>query len=143
MSAGAQHQVRFLGIRITPITRRRLQRAGLPSRVVRGSVFALPYPAGAFDVVVSTFALSGLPDGLAALREMACVTGAGGRVVLVDIGLPGDGNRAGVFWACLWERMGDFLYDQPALMREAGLEVSAFEEYGPGHHIRLAVGLKG
>ena len=32
-------------------TQRRLRRAGLVSRVTRGSAFALPYPAGAFDVV--------------------------------------------------------------------------------------------
>lgn len=121
-------------------TRRRLRRAGLTSRVMQGSAFALPYAAGAFDAVVSTFALSGLPDGAAALREMARVTGVGGRVVLVDIGLPGDGNRAGTFWARLWERLGDFLYDQPALMRQAGLEVVTFDEFGPGRHIRAVVG---
>lgn len=123
-------------------TQRRLRRAGLTSRVVRGDAFRLPYPAGAFDVVISTFAHSGLPDGADAVREMARVTGAGGRVVLVDIGLPRDGNRAGTFWARLWERMGDFLYDQPAMLREAGLEVVTFEEFGPGNHIRAVVGQK-
>ena len=62
-------------------TQRRLQRQGLANRVVRGDAFRLPYPANAFDVVVSTFAHSGLPDGADAIREMARVTAAGGRVV--------------------------------------------------------------
>jgi ubiquinone/menaquinone biosynthesis C-methylase UbiE len=121
-------------------TRRRLTRAGLVSRVTRGSAFALPYPAETFDAAVSTFAISGLPHAGDALAEMARVTRRGGCLVLVDIGLPLDGNRAGTFWARLWERMGDYLYDFPVLMADAGLRVSAFEEFGPGHHIRVIVG---
>lgn len=123
-------------------TQRRLHRAGLPSHLVRGSVFTLPYPNNTFDTVVSTFALSGLPDGALALSEMARVTAVGGSVVLVDIGLPQAGNRLGIFWARLWERLGDFLYDQPQLMQTAGLTVTVFEEFGPGNHIRAVVGQK-
>ncbi|GAB4477469.1 MAG: hypothetical protein Kow00124_20660 [Anaerolineae bacterium] len=123
-------------------TRRRLDRAGLDSLIVRGTAYALPFPAGCFDAVISTFAVSGMPDAAAVLREVARVLTPGGRVILIDIGLPSDGNRAGVFWARLWERMGDFLYDQPALMRAAGLEVIAVDEYGPGNHIRAVVGCK-
>jgi ubiquinone/menaquinone biosynthesis C-methylase UbiE len=114
----------------------------LASLITRGSVFALPYPAETFDTVVSTFALSGLPDGDAAMAEMARVAGPGGRVALVDIGLPSDGNRVGTFWARLWERMGDYLYDQPALMQATGLTVVTFEAFGPGRHIRAVVGEK-
>ena len=121
-------------------TQRRLRRAGLTARITRGSAFALPYPEGVFDAVVSTFALSGLPEGAAVVGEMARVTRPGGRVVLVDIGLPTDGNRSGVFWARLWERLGDYLYDQPAMMTQAGLRVVTFETFGPGQHIRAVVG---
>jgi ubiquinone/menaquinone biosynthesis C-methylase UbiE len=121
-------------------TQRRLARAGLVSRVTRGSAFALPYPAATFDAAVSTFAISGLPDAEVALGEMVRVIRPGGCLVLVDIGLPLDGNRAGTFWARLWERMGDYLYDFPALMADAGLRVSQFEEFGPGDHIRAVVG---
>lgn len=124
-------------------TQRRLQKAGLPSKIVRGSVFELPYPTNTFDVVVSTFAFSGFPEGADAMGEMGRVAAPGGRVVLVDIGLPSNGNRLGTALARLWERMGDFLYNQPELMREAGLEVTVFDEYGPGNHIRAIVGQKG
>ncbi|MCB9420215.1 MAG: methyltransferase domain-containing protein [Ardenticatenaceae bacterium] len=123
-------------------TQRRLRRAGLASRLVRGTVFALPYPSGTFDTAVSTFALSGVANGAAAVSEMARVTAVDGRVVLIDIGRPEDGNRLGTFWAELWERMGDFLYDQPQMMKMAGLEVTTFEEFGPGKHIRAIVGQK-
>ena len=123
-------------------TQLRLRQAGLPLRIVRGSVLELPCRAEAFDVVVTTFAFSGFPDGMNALREMTRLTKPGGRVVMVDIGLPRDGNRAGMFWARVWERMGDFLYDQAAMMQAAGLEVVTYEEFGPGNHIRAVVGEK-
>ena len=123
-------------------TRRRLERAGLSSRLTRGSVFALPYPGNTFDTVVSTFSLSGVPEGKLAMREMIRVAANGGRIVLVDIGLPANSNRLGTFLARLWEYMGDYLYDQSILMREAGLEVVVYEEFGPGDHVRVVVGEK-
>ncbi len=121
-------------------TQRRLLNQGLPNRIAQANVFALPFPANSFDVVVSTFAFSGFPDGDRALREMARVTAPGGRVVLIDIGLPPDGNRLGTVLARLWERLGDFLYDQPAMMAACGLTAVTCEAYGPGKHIRAVVG---
>jgi ubiquinone/menaquinone biosynthesis C-methylase UbiE len=124
-------------------TRRRLERAGLDStNIVRGSVMDMPYENEAFDTVVATFAFSGISDGPQAMAEMIRVLAPGGRVVLVDIGLPLDGNAIGTFWARLWEWMGDFLYDVPAIMLEGGLKIAAFEEFGPGGHIRAVVGEK-
>lgn len=123
-------------------THQRLQRAGLTPRLVRGSVFELPYPLDAFDTVASTFAFSGFPDGTRAMKEIVRVLAPGGRLVLIDIGLPGNGSRTGLFFAHLWERMDDFLYDQPALMQAAGLNVVTFQEFGAGDHIRAIVGEK-
>lgn len=124
------------------LTRQRLTREDLSSLIVRGTVFALPYPDNTFDTLVSTFAFSGYLQGELAMREMARVMNIGGRIVLIDIGLPANNNRIGNFFARLWERMGDTLYDQPLLMREAGLEVVVCEEFGPGDHIRAVVGQK-
>ena len=111
-------------------TRQRLLKRGLPCRIGQANVFALPYPADIFDVVVSTFAFSGFPDADRAMREMARVTAPGGRVVLIDIGLPPDGNRLGTTLARLWERMGDFLYDQPAIMAKCALTVVTCTPFG-------------
>ena len=117
-------------------------RQELPSRIAQANVYALPYAANSFDTVVSTFAFSGFPDAGRAMREMARVTAPGGRVVLIDIGLPPDDNRLGVFLARLWERMGDYLYNQPQIMADCGLEVVTREPFGPGKHIWAIVGEK-
>jgi ubiquinone/menaquinone biosynthesis C-methylase UbiE len=123
-------------------TQQRMARAGLRSHLTRANAARLPFPDQVFDSVASTFALSAFPDGSQAVGEMARVTRPGGRIVLVDIGLPAGGNRLGVALARLWERMGDYLYDQGRLMQAAGLQVVEFKEFGPGEHIRLVVGLK-
>jgi ubiquinone/menaquinone biosynthesis C-methylase UbiE len=123
-------------------TKRRLHKEGLRSLLVRGDVLALPYATDTFTVVVSTFAFSGFPEGERAMGEMARVTAKGGCIVLVDIGLPADNNRLGIFLARLWEHLGDHLYDQPSLMSETGLEVIEFKEIGPGKHIHVTVGQK-
>ncbi len=131
-----------LALGMCRFTRRRLQRGGLPVRLARGSVFALPFPSGVFDTVVSTFAISGLANAEQAVAEMARVLVPEGTLALVDIGLPLDGNRTGAFWAHLWERFGDFLYDYPALIRANALDVIVFDEFGPGKHLRTVVGKK-
>ena len=121
-------------------TYRRLADQGLSPNITRGSAYQLPYRAESFDTVVSTFAISGLIDVQDAVAEMTRVTAIGGRVVIVDIGLPADGNPVGTFWARLWEAMGDFLHDFPAVMEQAGLSVILCEEFGPGRHIRAVEG---
>ena len=76
------------------------------------------------------------------MREISRLTAPGGQVVIVDIGLPQNHDRLGTFFARLWERMGDCLYDYPTIMQNAGLDPVTFEEYGPGNHIRVIVGQK-
>jgi ubiquinone/menaquinone biosynthesis C-methylase UbiE len=117
----------------------RLGRSGRPQRITQGDALALPFPTASFDTIVTTFTLAGLPDGAKAVEEMARVLRTTGRIVMVDIGLPSDRNLFGILLARLWERIGDVLYDQAKLMRDAGLSVEISIEFGPGKHIRLIV----
>ncbi|MCR4405827.1 MAG: class I SAM-dependent methyltransferase [Anaerolineae bacterium] len=119
---------------------RRLRCAHLSVRLVRAEATHLPFPAGSFDGIVITFTFSAIPNGLAAMEEMARVLRAGGRLTLVDAGMPGDGNPLGTGLARLWEKFGDFMRDEAALMREAGLEVIECREFGAFNSIRLVVG---
>jgi len=82
-------------LRMVQIARRNLRRQGLTAHLQQADVVALPYATGSMDTVVNTMAYSGYPDGQAALGEMTRVLRAGGRLVLLDINFPRDGNWLG------------------------------------------------
>jgi ubiquinone/menaquinone biosynthesis C-methylase UbiE len=121
---------------------RRLRRAKVPVRLVRGGATRLPFATGSFDGIVTTFTFSAIPDGPAAIGEMARVLRPAGVLALVDAGLPSDGNPVGTGLARLWELFGDFMRDEAALLRQAGLEVIERREFGACNSIRLVVGRK-
>jgi ubiquinone/menaquinone biosynthesis C-methylase UbiE len=50
----------------------------------QGSVLALPFAAGEFDLVTATNVIFLLPDPVAGLREMARVCKVGGRVAMLN-----------------------------------------------------------
>ena len=77
--------------------------------LVQGSVEHLPYPDESFDSIVNTMAFSGYPDGVAALSEMRRVLRSGGRLVLIDVGYPSNGNWLGTKLAEFWKWSGDIL----------------------------------
>ena len=120
--------------------RRRLRRASRPVRLVQGEATRLPFAAHSFDGIVTTFTFSAIPDGLAAMGEMARLLRPAGVLALVDAGIPGDGNPLGTGLARLWTLFGDFMRDEAALMRQAGLEVIVRQEFGAFNGIRLVVG---
>jgi ubiquinone/menaquinone biosynthesis C-methylase UbiE len=122
--------------------RRHLRRANLTVRLVRGEATRLPFATGSFEGIATTFTFSAIPDGLAAISEMARVLRPAGLLVLVDAGVPSDGNLFGTGLTKLWELFGDFMRDEAALMREAGLEVVERREFGAFNSIRLVVGRK-
>jgi arsenite methyltransferase len=122
--------------------KRRLQRAHRRTRLAQGNATHLPFASESLDGIATTFAFSAIPDGLAAMREMARVLRPAGVLALVDAGYPSDGNRAASTLARLWELGGDFMRDEAALMRQVGLEIVIRREFGAFDHIRLVVGRK-
>ena len=87
------------GIDVTPamIERARTLAAekGLANVTWRvGDVLPLPYPDGAFSLVVSRFAFHHFPDPRAVLAEMKRVCAPDGRVVLVDVAASPDSAKA-------------------------------------------------
>jgi ubiquinone/menaquinone biosynthesis C-methylase UbiE len=115
------------------VARRNLDRTGVRADLRQGRVEALPYPDATFDTVVNTMAFTGYPDGAAAAAELARVLKPGGRLVLIDVNHPRDGNRLGT---ALVERFykpfGDLIRDVPALLTDAGLNVRDDEIGGWG-----------
>lgn len=118
--------------------RKSLSRVGKQARLVRANVEALPYPDASFDSVVDTMAFSGYPDGARALFEMKRVLRQDGRLVLIDVARPPDGNWKGMQLARLWERSGDVVRDMPALFGACGFDCTD-EPIGAWGSVRLYV----
>jgi ubiquinone/menaquinone biosynthesis C-methylase UbiE len=99
----------------------------------------LPYHTATFDTVLNTMAFTAYPDGQLALSEMRRVLRPGGRVVMVDICFPKDGNRPGAFLTNAWKAGGDIIRDMPALFEEFGFEYTDREIGGYGSvHLYVA-----
>jgi ubiquinone/menaquinone biosynthesis C-methylase UbiE len=124
------------------IARRNLGPTGRAVSFQRGDVAHLPYQSGAFDTLVNTMAFTGYPDGAAAMMEMARVLRPGGRLVMVDVNPPQDGNRTGVWLARAWSALGDILRDMEPLFRAAGLAY-VDREIGGWGSVHLYVATKG
>lgn len=131
-----------LSSRMLRQARRRLTKASLRAPLVQGDAAHLPFADRSFQAVVLTFTFSAVPDGPGALREMKRVLRPGERVVIVDAGIPEDRNRMALFLARQWERFGDRMRDEAALMESIGLTVVHREEFGPWRCMRVVVGEK-
>lgn len=117
---------------LLPMARRRGASARLPVRLLRASAETLPFPAGAFATVVSTWTLCSIPDPLRALKEMRRVLGPDGRFVFVE---HGRAPEAGV---ARWQRRLTPLWKHIAggchldrgideLIRAAGFRIGALD----------------
>jgi ubiquinone/menaquinone biosynthesis C-methylase UbiE len=119
-----------------------IARGHVPGRLValqQADVYHLPFKSGTFDTVVNTMAFTGYADGKLAMAELKRVLLDGGRLVMVDINYPRDGNRMGVFLAGLWVRLGDILRDMSSLFAEAGFSYQDHEIGGWGSvHLYVA-----
>jgi ubiquinone/menaquinone biosynthesis C-methylase UbiE len=128
-----------LNERMVALARRNLRRAGVTADLRQANVEALPYPDEHFDTVVNTMAFSGYPDGEKAMAELHRVLQPRGRLVMIDVAYPGDGNRLGSALAGLWRRSGDVIRDMPPLFERFGFELSEQEIGGFGSvHLFLA-----
>ncbi len=121
------------------MARRNLRRAGLAADLEQGDVEALPYADGTFDSVLITMAFTAYPDADRALTEIRRVLLPGGRLVLIDVNFPADGNRLGTWLARRWQAGGDIIRDLPAILRRFGFRVEDREIGGWGSiHLTLA-----
>ena len=67
------------------------------SRLVQGSIFALPFPDGAFDAVICSEVIEHVPDTPPLFEEMTRVLRPGGTLIL---GTPDYGRR--LWWILEW-----------------------------------------
>lgn len=100
--AFAPHVRHATGIDMTPAMLDRARQLAAEKGVANvawaeGDVAALPWPDGAFTIVVTRFAVHHFPDPAAVMREMVRVCAPGGRVVVVDTCASPDPNKAALF----------------------------------------------
>ena len=110
----------------------RIRAAPMPVTVHRVGAEALPFAAGSFDCVVSTFTLCSIPEVEAALREVRRVLVPGGTFLFLEHGTSRDAGTA------RWQRRLDGLHAYVAggchinrpidrLVGESGLCIEALE----------------
>jgi demethylmenaquinone methyltransferase/2-methoxy-6-polyprenyl-1,4-benzoquinol methylase len=86
-------------------------KAGLEVRFELADAAALPFATGSFDVSAIAFGIRNVDSPLTCLREMARVTRAGGRVVVLEFGQPQGlfGSLFRVYSATVLPRIGGLL----------------------------------
>ena len=100
----------------------------------------LPFDAGRFDTVVTTWTLCSIPEPLLALREMHRVLRPGGRYLFIEHGrADAEGTQR---WQDrlnpLWNRIADGCHinrKMDAIVEQGGFELTSLERFrarGPG-----------
>src|SRR4030088_2356640 len=100
--AFAPHVRHATGTDVTPAMLERARTLAAEKRLANvtwqeGEVERLPYPDGAFTIVVTRFAMHHFPDPAAVFREMVRVCAPGGRIVVVDTYVSPDPRKAAEF----------------------------------------------
>lgn len=113
-------------------TSRNLLASGVQAQVQQADVEHLPFKSHTFDTVLCTMAFSGYPDGQRAMSEISRVLAPDGRLLMVDINYPTDGNRIGTIITRFWARGGDIIRDMGHLLGSWGFHYTDAEVGGFG-----------
>ncbi|WP_437498977.1 class I SAM-dependent methyltransferase [Sorangium sp. So ce1099] len=110
--------------KVLAIARDKAARAGAAVRFERAMAWALPYPDGTFDRVVSSLMFHHLiaDDKRRAAQEILRVLRPGGALLLADVGAPRGAPGRAIAWALRpFERLRENLADRlPAVLTGAG-----------------------
>lgn len=119
--------------------KKNLARKGIIADLRQGNVESLPYEDNFFDTVINTMAFTGYPDAQKALSELRRVLKPGGKLVMVDIAYPKNGNWLGVQATKFWIAFGDLVRDMDKLFQAFNFETTDREIGGFGSvHLFIA-----
>lgn len=121
-----------LNARMVTMARAKLLRVQPRATVCRAGVEALPYRTSTFDTVLNTMAFSGYPRAVPALAELLRVLKPSGRLVMIDINYPVDGNWLGKGLVTLWKSAGDLVRDLHPLFARFAVDYTDEEIGGHG-----------
>ncbi len=121
------------------IAKGNIEGAGVQAHLQIANVEALPYADESFDTLINTFSFTGYPDARQALFEMKRVLRSGGRLVMIDINYPNDGNWVGSMLTKAWWVGGDIIRDIGQLFDQFGFQHCDVEIGGAGNvHLYIA-----
>lgn len=112
---GVEYNAAMIGV-----ARRQMEGSRRPVYLQQADVANLPFQSGAFDTIVNTMAFTAYPDGARAIAELGRVVRPGGRLLMVDLNYPPDGNPLGLLLVKLGVTFGDILRDMGPLFKESG-----------------------
>ena len=130
-----------LNERMVNIARKNLKKRGLSAELYQANIESLPFENETFDTIVNTMAFSGYPDGNKAMSEIRRVLKTRGRLIIIDINYPQNGNRVGKKLINLWILSGDLVRDMKTLFEKFTFDFTD-EEIGGFGTIHKYVAIK-
>lgn len=134
-----------IGLDLSPdmLARAAMRQRGRNARaaLVCGDAQHLPFRDGAFESVVSTFAINAVPDLETALAEMLRILQPGGSLAFISVGESERGGLATRLAARVWRQEGDIIRDEVGALRQLGVE-SRREGFGPFGTVHLITAIK-
>ena len=130
-----------LNERMITIARKNLSKRGLSAELYQANVESLPFENKTFDTIVNTMAFSGYPYANKAMSEICRVLKTRGRLIIIDINYPQNGNRVGKKLINLWILSGDLVRDMKILFEKFNFDFTD-EEIGGFGSIHKYVAIK-
>jgi len=148
--SGAAKQVVGLDLSVGMLRRghRKVGKAALAHAVtlLRADALSLPFPDGSFDAACSAFGLRNIRDRARAVGEMARVTRAGGKVLVLEFAPPRRGAGLALYSAYLRRVIpfvGGIVSGRPDAYRHLRDSIASFLDPGEMTALLRASGLEG
>jgi len=125
--------------KMVAISKKNLEKKGIPAQLIQGNVESLPYDNDSFDTVLNTMAFTSYPNSEKAMSELIRVLKPNGKLIIVDINYPNDMNFLGMWLTKFWVILGDVIRDMDKIFNSFNLDYTDKEIGGFGSvHLYIA-----
>ncbi len=110
--------------------------------LIKANAEYLPFPNSLFDTVIATYVFSSIKNIEKVLREIKRVLKNRGRVVIVDVCFPSDGNIKGIMLVRFWKLLGDIIRDIPIYLNKEEFRIIFKKEFAKSKTVHIIVAEK-